>query len=101
MPNKTDLMICDLCGTTLHPLNAHMGRNKNGNLTTAHIDCWNEYYAEEIKEEKIKGYHKKCLHGPNMPCIHNKQGNCQTKPQPVQAMCTVVCMGVVSRNNVD
>ncbi len=29
-------------------------------------------------------------------CLY--QGNYQTKPQPVNAGCVVVCMGVVSRN---
>ncbi len=48
----TNLMICDLCNTTLHPLNAHTGRDKDGNLITTHIDCWNKYYAKEIEIEK-------------------------------------------------
>lgn len=34
------MMICDLCGKDLHPLDAHMGY-VNGKLMTVHIDCWN------------------------------------------------------------
>jgi|GEM_PF-7050646 len=50
--NKTKLMICDLCNKKLHPLDAHMGPDRDGNLMTTHIDCWNEYYKEEIELER-------------------------------------------------
>jgi len=50
-----ELTICDLCNTTLNPLNSHLGPDKNGNLIFAHIDCWNEYYADEIKKEQQNG----------------------------------------------
>lgn len=44
-------MTCDLCNKYLHPLDAHMGYIDN-KLSTTHIDCWNEHFKKEIKEEK-------------------------------------------------
>lgn len=48
---KTVMMECPLCKKELHPLDAHFGRI-DGLLDAYHIDCWNNYYAKEIEEEK-------------------------------------------------
>ncbi|WP_039245721.1 hypothetical protein [Clostridium novyi] len=42
-----EIMVCEICGKPVHPLDAHMGKFK-GELITTHIDCWN----------KAKGYTK-------------------------------------------
>lgn len=47
---KIKYCVCDICNEKLHPLDAHMGRIK-GKLTTAHIDCWNEYMAKAIEPD--------------------------------------------------
>lgn len=44
-------MLCGLCEKKVHPLDAHMGRI-NGKLDVFHIDCWNEFYKDEIPREK-------------------------------------------------
>lgn len=49
---KIKTMMCDLCNLELHPLDAHTGYDKKGNLMTTHIFCWNQYYKDEIKKEK-------------------------------------------------
>lgn len=48
-------MKCGICGTEVHPLNAHMDRI-DGKLDVYHIDCWNAYnsrlsdsYLEPLK----------------------------------------------------
>lgn len=38
---KSFNMACDICKEIVHPLDAHMGKIE-GNLITAHIDCWNK-----------------------------------------------------------
>ena len=44
-------MHCGLCKRLVHPLDAHMGRI-NGVLDVFHIECWNEFYKDEIKKEE-------------------------------------------------
>ena len=44
-------MSCGLCNQEVHPLDAHMGRI-SGKLDVFHIDCWNEFYKEEIEKEQ-------------------------------------------------
>jgi hypothetical protein len=46
-------MFCGLCEKEVHPLDAHMGRIRVL-LEVFHIDCWNEFHKEEIKEEKLR-----------------------------------------------
>lgn len=38
---KSFNMVCDICKEIVHPLDAHMGEIE-GQLITAHIDCWNK-----------------------------------------------------------
>jgi len=45
-------MFCGLCKKEVYPLDSHMGRI-NGKLDVFHIDCWNEYYKDEIQMDKI------------------------------------------------
>lgn len=52
--NRTvNFMVCDLCGEELHPLDAHMGRME-GELITAHIECWNAKMKETAHREQDK-----------------------------------------------
>lgn len=44
-------MLCGICEKEVHPLDAHMGRI-NDKLDVFHIDCWNEFYKDEIQREK-------------------------------------------------
>jgi len=39
-----------------------------------------------------------CIHGLNMNCQHNHQGDCQGSPRLVETMCTTVCMAVINRD---
>ena len=47
-------MFCGLCQKEVHPLDAHMGRI-SVLLDVFHIDCWNEYYKDEVEKEKVGG----------------------------------------------
>jgi predicted DNA-binding protein len=46
-----NMMVCDLCGKELHPLDAHTGYIDN-KLSCTHIDCWNKHFEKEIAAEK-------------------------------------------------
>ena len=50
---ESEPMLCGLCKNEVHPLDAHMGRISD-KLDTFHIECWNEYYKNEIHGEKDK-----------------------------------------------
>jgi len=43
-------MFCGLRQKEVHPLDARMGRI-SVLLDVFHIDCWNEYYKDEIEDE--------------------------------------------------
>ena len=45
------IMNCELCVRKLHPLDSHVGYIE-GVLVCVHIECWNEYYKDEIAKEK-------------------------------------------------